>query len=254
MLLGAAPFGLVFGAAAGPSGLSAGATLGMSLCVFAGSAQFIALTLVGGGAGLGVIVLTTCIVNLRHALYSATLLPYVARLPLRWRIPLAFWLTDETFAVVQNRLVRDGAEGRRYGSAGASADDGENRPVRDAVLRSRPGPEHWYYLGSALAMYGNWFAWTLAGMLVGSAIPDVEHLGLEFAMVATFIAMVTPSLANRPTLAASLAAGTVAVLLRSLPWKLGLVIAALSGVAAGMAAERLAPAGTKTGGHGKTSP
>ncbi|MDE2120578.1 MAG: AzlC family ABC transporter permease, partial [Betaproteobacteria bacterium] len=93
LLLGAAPFGLIFGALAAPDGLPAPGALAMSALVFAGSAQFIALTLLAAQAGPLVIVLTTLVVNLRHALYAATLLPMVARLRLRWRMLLAFWLT-----------------------------------------------------------------------------------------------------------------------------------------------------------------
>ncbi len=209
MLVGAAPFGLIFGALAPSSGLSAQAALLMSLAVFAGSSQFIALTLIGSGAATVVIVLTTFVVNLRHALYSATLLPHVARLPQRWRIPLAFWLTDETFAVVQARYA---------------ADDGSPN-------------KRWYHLGSSLAMYSNWFLWTFAGVLIGRSFPGLESLGLEFAMVATFIGMIVPMLSEKPMMAASLTAGLVALAARDLPYKLGLMLAALSGVAAGVAAE-----------------
>ncbi len=175
MLVGAAPFGLIFGALAPSSGLSVQAALFMSLAVFAGSSQFIALTLISSGASVVVIILTTFVVNLRHALYSATLLPHVASLPKRWRIPLAFWLTDEAFAVVQ----------ARYASGDRSLD------------------KRWYHLGASLAMYVNWFLWTFAGVLVGSSFPGLESLGLEFAMVATFVGMVVPMLAEKPMVAAS---------------------------------------------------
>ncbi len=211
MLVGAAPFGLIFGTLAGPAGLSPLATLTMSLFVFAGSSQFIAMTLVGGGASMAVIIMTTFIVNLRHALYSASLLPHVRQLGQRWRLPLAFWLTDETYAVVQHR----------YGAADAS-------PYK-----------HWYYLGSCLAMYVNWAGWTLAGLLLGHAIPGVQGLGLEFAMAATFTGMVVPLLRQRPMLAAALAAGLVALWAHSLPYKLGLMLAALAGVITGLLVERL---------------
>ena len=103
MLVGAAPLGMIFGTLAVPSGISPAGAIAMSLFVFAGSSQFIALSLFATGTGLAVIVLTTLVVNLRHALYSANLLPHVAHLPQRWRVPLAFWLTDETFAIVQQR-------------------------------------------------------------------------------------------------------------------------------------------------------
>jgi 4-azaleucine resistance transporter AzlC len=209
MLLGAAPFGLIFGTLAGPSGLSPAGALAMSLCVFAGSSQFIALTLLASGTGMVVILLTTFVVNLRHALYSATLLPHVAGLRQRWRIPLAFWLTDETFAVVQHRYLK--------------ADDS---PFK-----------HWYYLGSCLSMYSNWVLWTLIGLLLGRSVPRLEHMGLEFAMAATFTGIVVPMLRYRPMLAAALAAAAVALAAHALPYKLGLMLAALAGVVVGVLLE-----------------
>ena len=105
MLLGALPFGIIFGTLAIASGLSMPATLLMSALVFAGSAQFIAVSLVASGAGLAVLLATTLIVNLRHMLYSASLLPYVRQLSPRWKVPLAFWLTDETYAVVHRHYL-----------------------------------------------------------------------------------------------------------------------------------------------------
>lgn len=206
MLVGAAPFAVIFGTLAAPSGLSAWAALAMSVFVFAGSAQFIALTLLAGGAGLIVIVITTFVVNLRHALYSATLLPYVAPLPQRWRLPLAFWLTDETFAVVQ----------RRYAEADASPN------------------KHWYYLGSCLVMYANWFFWTLCGVLLGRSVEGLDQLGLEFAMAATFTGIVVPLLKQRPTVCAAVTAAVVALAAHRLPYKLGLMLAALAGVLVGV--------------------
>ena len=94
LIVGAIPFGLIFGTLAISSGLSFAATMAMSAIVFAGSAQFIAVGLVMAGTGWPIIVLTTFVVNLRHALYSATLAPYIKKLPQRWQIPMAFWLTD----------------------------------------------------------------------------------------------------------------------------------------------------------------
>ena len=177
----------------------------MSLFVFAGSSQFIALSLLANGTGVAVIVLTTLVVNLRHALYSANLLPHVVRLPQRWRVPLAFFLTDEAFAVVQHRYARN-----------------DLSPFK-----------HWYHLGSSLAMYGNWLVWTVVGVLVGRAVAGVGSLGLEFAMAATFIGIVVPLLRTRPMLASALAAA-VALAARGLPYKLGLMLAALAGVVVGV--------------------
>ena len=209
MLVGAAPFGLIFGTLAISSGLPVWLTLGLSALVFAGSSQFVAVSLIGGGAALPVIWLTTFVVNLRHALYSATLLPYARALPARWRWALAFWLTDETFAVVESRL-------RHH----AKLQDGAH-----------------YWLGSSLAMYFNWQIWTIAGVLLGQRLPGLATLGLDFAMVATFAAIVALQLRERPVLSAAVVAGTVALLARAVPFKLGLMLAAVAGVGAGMLAE-----------------
>jgi 4-azaleucine resistance transporter AzlC len=204
-LLGAAPFAVIFGTLATTSGLSPAGAIAMSMLVFAGASQFIALTLLAGGAGLAVIAFTTFVVNVRHALYSATLREHVAHLGRRWRVPLAFALTDETFAVVQ----------RHY---------------------AQPGPaqhKHWYFLGSCVAMYVNWVAWTIAGLWIGRSVAGLETLGLEFAMAATFTGIVAPLLKRRPAVAAALAAAIVALAAHRLPYKLGLMLAAIAGVAVG---------------------
>ncbi|MEO4047738.1 AzlC family ABC transporter permease [Pseudomonas sp. CAU 1711] len=210
MLLGAIPFGIIFGSLAGAAGLSPWEAVGMSALVFAGSAQFIAISLLGGGATLAVLLLTTLVVNLRHALYSASLQPHVRHLPTRWRAPLAFWLTDEAFAVVQHRY---------------------------AELDASPH-KHWYFLGAALAMYLNWQLCTWVGLLFGQAVPNIGAWGLDFAMLATFIGIVVPMLRNRPQVAAALVAGGVALACHALPYKLGLMAAACAGIAVGVALER----------------
>jgi 4-azaleucine resistance transporter AzlC len=210
LLIGAMPFGIIFGALAVSAGLSVGQALGMSLLVFAGSAQFIVVSLLGTGAGAAVLLLTTLVVNLRHALYSATLQPFVRHLPARWRIPLAFWLTDEAFAVVQHRYA-----------------------AGDSSLY-----KHWYFFGAALAMYLNWQLCTLIGVLFGQSVPNLAAWGLDFAMLATFIGVVVPVLRNRPQVAAALVAGGVALACHGWPYKLGLLAAAASGIVVGLLLER----------------
>ncbi|MFQ5576724.1 MAG: AzlC family ABC transporter permease [Anaerolineae bacterium] len=209
LIVGAIPFGLIFGTLATGSGLSPGGALAMSAFVFAGSAQFIALGLLAAGPAGPIIVLTTFVVNLRHLLYAASLAPRVKRLPRRWQIPLAFWLTDETFAVTINRY---------------------NLP--DDSPR-----KHWYYLGSALAMYGNWQVCTFLGLTVGQLLPNAAQWGLDFAMPVTFIGMIIPYLKTRPMWAGVVVSGVVSVAAYPLPHKLGLMLAGLAGIAAGMAAE-----------------
>ncbi|ABC27770.1 predicted branched-chain amino acid permease (azaleucine resistance) [Hahella chejuensis KCTC 2396] len=208
LIVGAIPFGIVFGTLGPVNGLSFEATLCMSLIVFAGSAQFISLGLLAAGASPWLIVLTTFVVNLRHLLYAVTLIPMVRTLPQRWRAPMAFWLTDETFAVVAGRLAS------------------EHR-----------GQFHWYYLGSALSMYLNWQLCTLLGLTLGEWVPDIENWGLDVAMAVTFIGIVAPQVVNRPRLAAVLAAGVCSVWWRDWPHQLGLFAAALTGILCGLGAE-----------------
>jgi 4-azaleucine resistance transporter AzlC len=211
LILAATPFGIIFGAQGISAGLSPAATMGMSLFVFAGSSQFIGALLVGQGTAIPVIVLTTFVVNLRHALYSASLAPYVKHLPQRWLVPLGFWLTDETYAITI----------RHYEAAGD------------------PQHRHWYYFASCIFMYLNWNFWTLVGIIAGQRFEGIARLGLDFAMVVTFIGIVVPLLLTRPMLLSALVAGVTATLAYPLPNRLGLMIAALAGISAGLLAETL---------------
>lgn len=211
ILPGVAPFGTIYGVLAIDAGLSPAAAQAMSAIVFAGSSQFIATSLFAGGSPLVILVLTTFIVNLRHALYSASVAPYVARLPWRWKVPLAYLLTDEAYAVAIQRF---------------------RTPVRDG-----DAPPYQYYLGAALALWITWQASTAAGVFLGAQAP--ANLGLDFALAATFIALLIPLLTDRPAALAALVGGGMALLAAGLPYKLGLVLAVVCGIVAGIAAERI---------------
>jgi 4-azaleucine resistance transporter AzlC len=210
LLVGAIPFGIIFGAVAVTSNLSSGAAAALSALVFAGSSQFIGAGLVAGGAGVAIVVLTTFVVNLRHALYAVTLAPHVKHLPQRWLLPLGFLLTDEAFVVTV----------ARYSRADASPH------------------KHWYYLGSAVALYVVWQACTWVGIVAGQSIPNPQAWGLDFALPITFIGMLVPSIRQRSVLLCVLAAGAGALVFAGLPHNLGLMVAALLGVGVGVLAGR----------------
>jgi 4-azaleucine resistance transporter AzlC len=214
LLVGAFPFGLIYGALAVTSGLSPWAAAAMSAFVFAGSAQFISVGLVAAGTPTLIIILTTFVVNARHALYSATLAPYLRKVSSRWLVPLGFWLTDESFVVAAKQF--------------------EENPKQKN--------KGWYLLGSEIAMYLNWQMVTWIGIAAGQAIPDPQGWGLDFALVVTFIGMLVPMIKGRPTLAAVLVAGAAALLGNGLPNQSGLLVAALLGIAAGVLSERAWPA------------
>lgn len=209
LLIGAIPFGIIYGVLAVSAGIPIVLAQAISLIVFAGSAQFIAAQLIGAGASGFVIVLTTFVVNLRHALYSASLAPHVKELPRGWKWLLAYLLTDEAYAV-----------------AIAHYRDNAGLPNK-----------HWYFFGAGFGLWSVWQLSTAIGIFLGTGVP--HEWSLDFALALTFIALVVPALKSRADLAAALVGGAVAVAAHGLPYKLGLILAALCGIAAGLVAWRL---------------
>jgi 4-azaleucine resistance transporter AzlC len=213
ILLGVAPFGMIYGVLALGAGLDAFTSQAMSSVVFAGSAQLIATRLIREGTPAAVLVMTIFVVNLRHALYSASLAAELRPLPARWKVLLAYLLTDEAYAVIAARIRRDA------GDAGGAV----------APLR------HWYFLGAGFML---WFCWqlsTAAGVFLGAQVP--ARWQLDFTLALTFIALVFPALKDRATLAAAAAAGLLAMVGHAFPFKLGLVVAAVGGILAGLLVE-----------------
>jgi 4-azaleucine resistance transporter AzlC len=207
ILIGVIPFGLLFGALAINARLSSLAAQAMSSIIFAGSAQLIAAQLVGTGTSGLVIVMVVFVVNLRHALYSASVAPHVSRLNTGWKLLLAYLLTDEAYAVTIMHYSREG--------------DSETR--------------HWYFLGAGLMLWSSWQISTAAGIFIGAQIPAGWPLG--FVLPLTFIALVVPALRDRAGVAAALVAGVVGLLASGLPYKTGLMLAALIGILTGLLVE-----------------
>lgn len=208
LLIGVFPFGMIYGALALNAGLSKAASQMMSSIVFAGSAQFVTAQLVHDAAPGFVIILTIAVVNLRHMLYSASLAPYLQNLPLRWKVLLSYLLTDEAYAPTILRYEKDGIT-----------------PF-----------SHWFLFGAGLSLWTIWQISTALGIFLGTAIP--ESWSLDFALPLTFIAMVVPTLKKQPTIAAALSAGITAILAYNLPFKLGIILAALVGIVVGTLMEK----------------
>jgi len=203
LLIGVFPFGMIYGALALNAGPSTSASQMMSSIVFAGSSQFVTAQLVHDAAPALVIIVTIAVVNLRHMLYSASLAPYLHDLSLRWKALLSYLLTDEAYAPTIIKYEKDGI-----------------KPF-----------SHWFLLGAGFSLWFTWQASTALGIFLGAAIP--EDWPLDFALPLTFIAMVVPILKNRPMVASALSAGVVALLTFSLPYKLGIILAALTGILVG---------------------
>ena len=204
VILGIIPFGLVAGVAAVEAGLGLPEAIGFSTVVFAGASQLAALDLVGAGAPVGVAVMTAVVINLRMAMYSAALAPWLADRPPSRRALASYLLTDQAFAVSVARFAESG--------------------------RQRVDPLA-FYLGTAVALWVTWQITTVLGVQVGAAVPDTVPLG--FAVPLAFLALLVPSITDRPSLAAALVGGTVAVVGAPLPANLGMPLGAVSGVAVG---------------------
>ncbi|HEY6406990.1 MAG TPA: AzlC family ABC transporter permease [Ktedonobacteraceae bacterium] len=204
ILLGVVPFGLIYGVSARSAGIPPLAGQSMSFIVFAGSAQFVTAQLIGAAVPAGIIILTGFIVNLRHALYSASLAPYLKQLNTRWRMLLAYLLTDEAYAVVITHYQKPGDRSRK----------------------------HWYFLGAGLALWITWQASTAVGIVLGAQLP--ASWSLDFALPLTFIALVVPNLKDRAGTATAAAAGIIAILAVGLPYKLGLIVATFVGIGVGL--------------------
>ncbi len=210
LLIGVIPFGMIYGVLALGAGMPAGAAQAMSTIVFAGSSQFISTQLYGIAAPGWVIFITAVVVNLRHALYSASIAPYLKCLNSRWKWSLAYLLTDEAYAVAITHY----------------------RQTEDSPDCERPDARHWYFLGAGLALWGTWQLSTAVGIFLGAQVP--ASWALDFTLALTFIAIIVPGLRDRPSVAAALAAGVSAVLFFILPYKLGLFVASLIGVGVGL--------------------
>ena len=202
-LPGAAAWGLISGVAMVKGGLPVPWAIMMSLSVYAGSAQLAALPLIAAGAPLWVIVATGLITNLRFVIYSAALRPYFANEPTGRRAALGFFMTDFTFALFM-RHAQHGTLPERH---------------RDA----------WF----AGVCSNNWITWqvcAITGIVAASRVPT--DWGLEFTGTLALLALVVPALNARPAVVGAAVAGVVALLAHDMPFRLGLFVAAIAGIAA----------------------
>ena len=207
-LFGMAAWGLVVGVAMVKTGLTIPQAIGMTLLVFAGSAQLASLPLILAQAPLWVIFVTALVVNLRFLIFSALVAPRFAHLPWRERVLLGFYTGDVTVALFLQRF-----------------------------------PHHWndhveathqvVFLKGLLVP--NWFAWQLGsvlGIVLGSQVPT--SWGLGFAGTVAILCVTLPMLQNLASVVGVSVAGIISLLVYNLPYKLGLLVAMLIGMSAAM--------------------
>ncbi|WP_413541321.1 AzlC family ABC transporter permease [Gibbsiella quercinecans] len=206
LCLAVLPWGILAGSMAVESGLTAAQGLGMSAIVFAGASQLVAMGMMKSGASVLAIAVSTFFVTAQHFLYALRLRDRISPLPLRWRLLLGFLLTDELFALT-----------------------GDRHPARF---------NRWYALGAGLMFYLCWFLSTGLGVFAADRVGDVGRYGLDFSIVATFIAIVVPRVCNLPILACVLTALGLSIALHAYQVPGALVLATVAAMLVGLLCSR----------------
>lgn len=201
IMIGYLPVAMAFGILSKTTGITLGESFSFSAIVFAGASQFIALNLITIGAGMGEVILTTLIVNLRHLLMSASLSAKMGDVKKSVKPIVAFGVTDEVFSV-------------------ASFREGELSAA--------------FILGAELISYTSWVIGTVGGFLLGQILPEMLRDSMGIALYAMFIALLIPEAKkSKPVLIMALLAGVVNSLLNALhvlpaSWNLLIAIVSVS--------------------------
>lgn len=204
------PFGALFGVIATEAGLPLTQIMAFSTVVIAGAAQFTAVQLMGDGVPIAVVLLSALAVNLRMAMYSASLAPYLGAAPLWQRAMLSYLLVDQTYALAAQAYETE-----------------PNWTIADRVA---------FFGGVALPVFPAWVGATWAGAVLGARVP--AWLPLDFALPLAFLALVGPMLKSRAHMAAAFVSVAGALAFAWMPWNLGLIVAAALAMATGAETER----------------
>jgi predicted branched-subunit amino acid permease len=209
MLVGIIPFGIVCGIGAIGAGASPLAALAMSMIMFSGAAQIIAVQLLAAGAPFAVILLSCLVVSLRLVMYSAAMAPYLRPLDHRWRSALSFLLTDQAFAGSLQRFQQSND------------------------LRANAS----YFLGTGALLWITWQVATLAGIVAGQVIPASWQL--DFVVPLCFLAVLVPLLRDRASVLVFAVATVAVIALDAMPLRLSLICGGLLAITAGVFGDKL---------------
>lgn len=204
------PFAMLFGVAATEAGLPLAQVMGFTVLVIAGASQFTALQFMTENAPVLIILASALAVNLRMAMYSASITPYLGDQPLWKRALLSYILVDQTY----NMAILE------Y----------EANPDLSTAQRTA------FFTGSAIPIVPLWIGFTWVGAALGGQIPP--EYSLDFALPIAFLAMVAPSLRSVAHIAAAATSVILALALGFIPLNLGLLIAALIAMMVGAEIER----------------
>ena len=203
------PWGILFGSLAVQRGFDWLEAQLFSGIVFGGAVQIVTVELMANNASLFTVLFSAFVISSRHFLYGLALRERLSIKPLRWRLGLGFLLTDELFAL-----------------------SGDRRAYRNRFRL-------YYALGAGGSFYLAWNLWTFIGIFAGTSLPDLTELGLDFAIAATFIALVLPDIKTLASFSASVVAGVASVTFTLWEFDLSLVCAALLAMFVGFSIQKV---------------
>lgn len=247
---GIASWGLMTGVAMMQSGLSLVESLAMALLVFAGSSQLAAMPLILAGAPVWVILATGFCVNLRFAVFSLHLRPYMMHLP-RWRRMLGGYLTaDLTYVLFVRRFPHAAGDPQNaINSIAESAYSIRARTLNDSKteqtsLAAQRDQQQAYLLGNSLVNWASWVFPSAAGVLLANLIP--QAWGLGFAGILALVGIACSLASSRLRIVSALIAGAAGVAAFALPLRLNILVAIAVAVVVCLSLERFRPALEKT--------
>jgi len=219
-MLVVSPFAALFGVVATEAGLNVFEALAFSVVVIAGASQFTALQLMTEQAPTFIVLASALAVNLRMAMYSASLVPHLGQARVWQRGLVAYFLVDQSYAMSVVKFDREPG----------------------MTLSQKLA----YFFGVVTPICPMWYVSTVVGALIGTAMPD--ELALDFAVPITFIAMIAPMLRTPAHVAAAVVSVVLALAFAFLPYNLGLMIAGVAGMVTGARVELWSEARRAEGG------
>ena len=207
--LGVFPFGFIYGITAIESGLTPMQAFLMSSIIFGGASQIAFVQLISNATPFGVLVTTVGAINSRHFLYSISMMEFLKNLSIKWRIVLAYLLTDEAYAISIRRFI--------------------NEPNTSFL--------HFHLLGTGITLFFSWQISTLIGVLLGGDLP--QFLDLQFIIPLTFIAIIIPMIKSISTFLVVIASAFSGLILKSLDINFWIIVSGMIGVMTGMVSAKL---------------
>ena len=207
--LGVFPFGIIYGIMAIESGLTPMQAFLMSSIIFGGASQIAFVKLISNTTPFGVLVTTVGAINSRHFLYSISMMEFLKNLSIKWRIVLAYLLTDEAYAISIRRFI--------------------NEPNTSFL--------HFHLLGTGITLFFSWQISTLIGVLLGGDLP--QFLDLQFIIPLTFIAIIIPMIKSISTFLVVIASAFSGLILKSLDINFWIIVSGMIGVLVGIVSTKL---------------